>query len=598
MVVAISSLVVLYLSAKAAIDSVVQRSALLGVHEVNETMASATWPLQIAIFAVFSILCIGSLVISFWPSRIRKCGNVSDCNLSGDTGMYLSSVINFSNDAYAIEDDSGRFVTVNRSFPEMLGISEAMILGETGSFLVEKLKESAEDIGGLEHFSRTAGEMASSLEEIVLTDPVHRVLLGNVTPILDDEKSPVGRVWKFSDITKARQLEDGLCQSQKMESVGQLAVGVAHDFNNLLTGINGNLAIVEMELESRRLDLPERKNLRFAIQAGLRAGELVKQLLGFSRADGDRKNVFAANEIVKEVKGIMTASIDPSISVETEFEENLWTVNGDPNMVSQCLINMATNARDALSDGGWIWLGTANCKVTAEQAGKMKNARVGEFVRLTVEDNGEGMPQEVVEKIFTPFFTTKERGKGTGLGLATSLEIINRLGGWVTVESKKAKGTRFDIYLPRGDKGEIASSTKENFQMKGPGEGQSETILIVDDEDVVRNVASSLLKRLGYHILTASNGLEALEVFEEHRDSIDLVMLDLTMPKLSGQDTFSRLRAEFDFVPVLICSGYLLDLTAFKKETGDCPEGFVQKPYRIDAMASSVREVLDKAAAA
>ncbi len=475
--VAISSLLVLYLSAKSAVEGVIQQSELLGVYEVNETMVSATWPLHIAIFAVFSILCVSMLAVICWP--------VAD---------------------------------------------------------VEKKSSSS-----------------------------------------TDEQSWMG---------------EKLCQSQKMESVGQLAVGVAHDFNNLLTAINGNLAIVEMELDSRRLELPERENLRFALQAGLRAGELVKQLLGFSSTSGQKTDVFGAAEVVREVKGIMSASIDPSIKVETEFGKDLWSVNGDSSMLSQCLINMATNARDALSKGGWIWLNAENCRVTAEQVGKMKKGRVGDFVRFVVEDNGEGMSSSTMKRIFTPFFTTKEKGKGTGMGLATSLEIIDQLEGWVTVESKKAKGTRFDIYLPRGVKEEVAASGEGISRFEGMCKGKAETILIVDDEEVVRNVAASLLKKLGYQILMASDGLEALEILQKQEGSIDLVLLDLTMPKLSGQETFARMRAEHDFVPVLICSGYLLDLTAFKEETGDCPEGFVQKPYRLDAMAASVREILDKAVAA
>lgn len=590
-VVSILSLIGVYFAALLEIDAAVRGGS------APANLISG--PLTFTAVAVAVLFVAALMWVFFWPKSTssepaKGAGTIAD----EEAESKLSSVINSFDDAFAVEDVDGKLVTVNSAFSEMLCLSEMEIIGKDADFLINQLSELVEDPEMMEPLVKMAGEdqLLRKPEEIVLAATPKRTLVCSVDQILDNDRGTVGRVWKFIDISEKRRLEKGLCVSQKMESVGQLALGVAHDFNNLLTGINGNLAIVEMELESRRLDLPERKNLRYALQAGLRAGELVKQLLGFSRSDDRSDDSFCANKVMEEVKGIMSASIDPSITIRTELEKELWNINGDPNLVSQCLINMATNSRDALSGGGLIWLGTANCNVTAEQAGKMENGRVGDFVRLTVEDNGEGIPVEVLDHIFEQFFTTKEKGKGTGLGLATSLDIINRLGGWLQVESKEAKGTRFDIYLPKGD--DLILPVEESPIPKLGKQGGQETILIVDDEEVVRKVAAALLKRLGYHILTASNGLEALEIFDAQGASIDLVLLDLTMPKLSGQDTFARLRVEYKFVPVLICSGYLLDLTAFREATGHCPEGFVQKPYQIDAMAASVRNVLDKAAAA
>jgi|GEM_PF-5710462 len=492
---AIVSLTVLYLVARNAMGSVVQRSELLGIQGLSETMESATWPLQIAIFAAFFLLSGISVLMCCWPSH------------------------SVENDL-AVRKDAG-----------------------------ENRDGSRDRDGGRE---------------------------------------------------KGR--ENLVIQAQKMEAVGRLALGVAHDFNNLLTGINGNLAIAALEIESTKGKKTGLENLKIAIQAGQRAAELVKKLLRFSRRDStDAGERICVNEVVDEVKDFMEVSVDPSIEFTVDLQEDPWELDGDPGMVSQILINLATNAADAIIHDGRIRLATANRKVTLKEASKIEGARAGEFVRLTVEDNGVGISPEVKERMFEPFFTTKERGKGTGIGLATSLEIINQFGGWITVDCQVVTGSRFDIYLPRGDGKSARSPESSELHLKyrpAPGGAESETILIVDDDDMVRNVASSILERSGYHILTASNGLEALEIYTEQKDSISLVMLDLTMPKLSGQETYARLRSDFDYVPILICSGYLIDVTAFQEETGSCPDGFVQKPYKIDAIAESVRSVLDKAAAA
>ncbi len=588
-------LITFYLFAKTSVDHVMLEAQLLGSYAARDAMMKAVMPLQITIFAVFAVLCLCSLTVIFWPV------SAIDYKKYRETGPYLISLVDFSSDSFVVEDNSKKFVTLNSAFIEMFGITEDEIIGKTGNYLIGKLRAVTEKSKQRDRFLQNGVKQldASSEEEFVLMCPTYRILLASIAAINDDDGMQVGRVWKFTDVTERRQLEEGLSQSQKMGSVGQMAAGVAHDFNNLLTGINGNLAIMEMELNSRKLDIPERENLQIAIQAGLRAGELVKQILNFSRSGVKEVSRFTTNEIVNEVKGIVRASLDPSISVEIELEERLWDVNGDPGMLSQCLLNMVNNARDAMKSGGRISLRTANCELSKEQADKVKGARIGKFVRLTVEDDGDGMSPEVLENIFTPFYTTKEKGRGTGLGLATSSDIIKSLGGWINVKSKMEEGTRFDVFLPRGEENKSVSIVDGKIpKFDVLDKANAETILVVDDDDLVRNVALAFLKRLGYQTLVASNGIEALEVFERHQGVIDLVMLDLTMPKLSGQETFARLRAEFDFVPVLICSGYLLDLTVFKEEAGGCPEGFIQKPYQIETIAASLRDVLDDVVAA
>ena len=295
-------------------------------------------------------------------------------------------------------------------------------------------------------------------------------------------------MWNFTDISHCRELEYEVRQAQKMELVGQLATGVVHDFNNLLTGINGNLAILEMEMATKKINLPERKNLKFAIQAGVRAGELAKQLLGFSRRDHSNPDSYPVTKVVSEVTGILKASIDPSTTFEIEISDDIWTARGDSNMCSQVLVNLMKNAHEAMPDGGTIKV-TAKNESLAEKDSELAIAN-GDYVHLTVADTGMGMPKEVSSKIFDAFYTTKDAGKGTGLGLSTSLKIINRMGGCLSVDSEEGKGTRFDIYLPRGECGQekktLAIPKSKDLQIDST---PKETVLIVDDEEMVRMVA-------------------------------------------------------------------------------------------------------------
>ena len=459
------------------------------------------------------------------------------------------------------------------------------------------LLEGAADPAKAQSILAEAEVPGSTIEhEFELHQPRHQVIHLHGAPILDGKKKVRGRVWTTRDLTEQRELELSLRQAQKMEALGQLAGGVAHDFNNLLTGILGNLALMELELAGKGGPAAS-QNLKSATKAGERAAELVKNLLGFSRRSHLDLKRTDANAILREIRELLRVSTDPSISLELDLEADLWGLMADPNLLSQVIMNMGVNGRDALAGGGNLKFSSSNRVVGRGEAARIADSRAGDFICLTVEDDGEGISETVQKKIFEPFFTTKEQGKGTGLGLATSFGIVKQLGGWIEFESALGEGTRFDIFLPRSVAAENQVPKASEPRKIGDTEG-SETLLLVDDEPAVRGVAEALLGRLGYQILVASDGREALEIYEREREEIGLVMLDLTMPVLSGKETFAELRKRNCSVPVLICSGYLVDLNAFEEETGHCPEGFVQKPYRIDLMAETVRRVLDCVGAA
>lgn len=431
-------------------------------------------------------------------------------------------------------------------------------------------------------------------EEWEMTKPRNGALQIYSAPVRNSKGEIFARLWMFQDNTEQKQLQRGLQHAQKMEAIGRLAGGVAHDFNNLLTGIIGNLQLAELNPgKSGDSDGTDIRCIQAAKKAGQRAADLVKQLLGFSRRTHLELAHADANEVITDVNDLLRASLDPKVKVKLDLSGGLWGVKIDSTEMEQVVMNMCVNSSDAITDtgkGGTITLRTANRKITEEAIDLMKGERPGDFVIISIEDDGAGIPEHVLENIFEPFFTTKEQGKGTGLGLATSFGIVQQHGGWIHCTSEPGKGTTFDIYLPRQESPKLAKSGIAERKLIGG----CETILLVDDEDVVRTVAEGILRHYGYKTLSASDGLEAIEQFKIHGSGIDLVLLDMTMPNLTGDETFARIRKEFGDTPVIVCSGYLVDLDEFGRPAGCRPQGFVQKPYAVKDFAMQIRDVLDQ----
>jgi PAS domain S-box-containing protein len=392
-----------------------------------------------------------------------------------------------------------------------------------------------------------------------------------------------------NDVTERKRLEEQLRQSQKMEAIGQLAGGIAHDFNNLLTGILGNLALAMGDIPPGH---PCRTLLNNVESAGLRAAELTQQLLGFSRRTPLRPVALDLRASIDETVRLLRHVIDPRITVHTISAPQLWPVQADASQIVQVLMNLCLNARDAMPQGGELTLETANVVLGPDSLRLHPDGRPGDFVRLRVSDTGTGIPPEVRAHLFEPFFTTKEPGKGTGLGLAMVFGIVQQHRGWIECHSTVGWGTRFDIYLPRlvtaVDSG-AGPSRAEGVH------GGRETILLVEDEEIVRRLGQAILERHGYQVLLASNGAEALEVYRNRHTEIDLVILDMAMPKLSGPDTLREMRRFNPTARVLISSGYCSDedLRGVKREGAI---GFVAKPYRPTDLARSVRAALDPVA--
>jgi two-component system cell cycle sensor histidine kinase/response regulator CckA len=387
------------------------------------------------------------------------------------------------------------------------------------------------------------------------------------------------------DITERKQLEEQLRQSQKMEAVGQLAGGVAHDFNNLLTVINGysDLTLRRMPAED-----PLRRNVEEVIKAGERAASLTRQLLAFSRKQVLRPKVLDLNQTVTEMEKMLRRLIGEDVELRASLGPGLGSVKADPGQIEQVLMNLAINARDAMPHGGKLTIGTENVHLGEEYASQHIAVKPGPYVMLAVSDTGVGMDERTRARIFEPFFTTKGAGKGTGLGLSTVYGIVKQSGGNIWVYSEVGRGTTFKIYLPRVDEGAQAD---EPSAVAEEGLEGTETILLAEDEQVVRDLAREVLEMYGYRVLVAADGDAALSTCERHAGPIHLLVTDVVMPTAGGPELSRRLRQSRPEMRVLFMSGYTDDAIVHHGVLDD-GVNFIQKPFEPEALARKVREVL------
>ncbi len=498
--------------------------------------------------------------------------------------------------AIATVDERGRIGDTNAAFARMF--SRAGEPYEAGEMALA-------DVVGDDNKSALVKALEAARSGQGVIDPVDLVFGENdersgrfyfsTTPAADGEEAMV--IVHAIDTTEQRELEVQFAQSQKMQAVGQLAGGIAHDFNNVLTAIIG---FSELLLANHRPTDPAFQDIMNIKQNANRAAGLVRQLLAFSRQQRLRPQVLSLSDVLADLTILLGRLLSEKTELDLEHGRDLWPVKADLHQFEQVIINLAVNARDAMPDGGKLTIRTSNVtERESEQLGH-KGMEAGEYVLCEVTDTGTGMPPEVMEKIFEPFFSTKEVGKGTGLGLSTVYGTVKQTGGYVYPHSDGAgKGTSFRIYLPRYTGTGAEEIQEADTQDTRPDKTQTTkdltgtgTILLVEDEEAVRSFAARALEGRGYKVLQAGTGAEALDVLGDHDGDIDLVVSDVVMPEMDGPTLLTKLRETLPDIKIIFISGYAEE--AFKKNLeGEESFAFLPKPFSLKQLAAAVKDVLD-----
>jgi|GEM_PF-674990 len=506
---------------------------------------------------------------------------------------YLRTLISSLPDLVWLKDSDGVYLSCNSKFERFFGAKEAEIVGKTDYDFLDDAQ--AEFFREKDKLAMEKGRPITNEEEVLYADDGHTELLETIkTPMYDTRGALIGVLGVGRDITlrkKAEQekikLKTELQQAQKMEAVGRLAGGVAHDFNNMLSIILGNTDIV---LEDLNPSNPAIGNLNEIHRAAEQSADLTRQLLAFARKQAIAPRILNLNAAVDGMLKMLKRLIGEDIDLVWRPWDTLWKIKIDPSQIDQVLANLCVNSRDAIKSVGRVTIETGNVSFDDAYCFDHNGFKPGDYVMLAFSDDGAGMDEDTLENLFEPFFTTKETGKGTGLGLATIYGIVKQNKGFINVYSEPAQGTVFKVYFPRqrwAEGGEI--QTVESEIKKG-----CETILLVEDETAILRMTSTMLQRLGYHVLSASTPAEAIEISRNSgQPKIHLLITDVVMPKMNGRDLAQKICQAHPDIKCLFMSGYTADVIAHH---GVLDEGveFINKPFSKHDLASKVWEVLHK----
>jgi PAS domain S-box-containing protein len=494
------------------------------------------------------------------------------------------TVLEANPDPLVVYDIEGKVIYFNPAFTRVFGWALAECSGEKMDFFVPEKNwpETRMMIDKVLH-----GESFSGIETRRYTRQGENIPVSiSGAAYRDWDGNPVGSIINLRDIREQKRLETQLLQAQKMEAVGTLAGGIAHDFNNLLQAV---LGYAELLLLKKKDDSSGYRNLQAIIDAAKRGGELTQQLLTFGRKVESKLRPLNINLELERTKRLLERIIPKMIKIELLLADDLKVVMADPSQIEQILVNLAVNAKDAMPEEGKLTIRTENVILDEAYCRSLTGAKPGEYVLLAVSDTGRGMDQATLERIFEPFYTTKDPSEGTGLGLAMVYGIVENHNGVIECSSEPDTGTTFEIYLPAFEREVESGKLAEN----GLPRGGIETILLVDDEEFVRNPGRQSLAKFGYTVLTVSDGARALELYRKEQERIDLVILDLIMPGMSGRKCLEELIKIDPQVKVLVASGYSANESA--KETIEAgAKGYIGKPYSVRQMLKVVRQVLDQ----
>ncbi|OGW40818.1 MAG: hypothetical protein A2010_13295 [Nitrospirae bacterium GWD2_57_9] len=497
---------------------------------------------------------------------------------------FTNAVLDTVGSIVLVLDRTGKIVRFNRACEEVSGYTAQEVIGQ----YVWDLLIPPEQMEGVKGVFRNlvAGMFPNRYENYwVAKDGSRKLIDWSNTALLAPDGSVEFVIPTGIDITERKRLEAQLRQSQKMESIGTLAGGIAHDFNNILTAIIGYGSLLQMKV-------PENDPLRHSIDQILssanRAAALTQGLLAYSRKQLLKAQPVNVNEVIRKVQLLLTRLIGADIELKTMLTDKEVTVMADAGQIEQVLMNFATNARDAMPDGGYLFIETEEVTLNEEAARIHQFGGPGTYAAITVTDSGTGMDERTRERIFDPFFTTKEAGKGTGLGLAIAYGIIQQHKGTISVDSEVGRGSTFKIYLPL-----VQADVKQELPVQvSPIKGGSETVLLAEDDEVVRELTSHVLSQFGYKVIEAADGEEAVNKFMENRHLIKMLLLDVIMPKKNGREVFSKIRIFQPEIKVLFLSGYTADIM-HQKGLLDDDVDFIMKPVPVNDLLRKIRAILD-----
>jgi len=489
------------------------------------------------------------------------------------------SLVESTEDSVYLVDNDCNYLFMNEKNLSRFGLTEGEVIGkayadfhseEESRVFIEKVKKVVET--GKSHWYEYRSERDGGY------------FLRTLSPVKGKDGNVMAVTVVSKDVTERKRLETQLQHAQRMEAIGTLAGGIAHDFNNLLMAIQGHASLASLNTDSEHPSFRYLKGIERAVQQG---ADLAGQLLGFARGGKYAVEATNLNEIVKK-SSEMFGRTKREIKIHRKYDTELWPVDVDRAQIEQVLLNLYVNAWQAMSHGGDLYLETSNVQLDEDYT-RPFSIEPGNYVKISVTDTGVGMDKETQQRVFDPFFTTKEVGRGTGLGLSSAYGIIKNHGGIINVYSEKGSGATFNIYLPCSEEEpEIRKARPPKEILLG-----TETVLLVDDEDMVLEVGEEMLRKMGYTVLSTKSGKEAIGVYKKRKDDIGLIILDMVMPDMNGGEVYDKIKKDNPKVKVLLSSGYSINGQATKILRRGC-DGFIQKPFNMIELSGKIREILDK----
>lgn len=513
---------------------------------------------------------------------IGSCIDITERKQAEEKIIQQATLLDVTTDAILLRSLSGEILYCNKSAEKMYGWTAQEALGKPANELL--YKEISQELSeALQEITRS-GVWEGELKKITKQGR-DIIVASRWTLVRDEAGNPKSILSVDTDITEKKQLESQFLRAQRLESLGTLASGIAHDLNNMLTPI---LAIAQLlPLKLRDVDETSREMLTMLEANAKRGAQLVKQVLSFARGDEGKRTLVQVKYLLKDIEQFAKGTFPKSITIKRNLPQYLWTVSADATQLHQVLMNLVVNARDAMVDGGTLTIEAQNKFVDRSYAKMNIDAKVGSYVVVTIGDTGIGISEQIIDRIFDPFFTTKEVGKGTGLGLSTVLSIIKNHGGFIEVSSQKSKGSQFKVYLPT-----IEGNASPTAEYKQLPLGNGELILVVDDEVGICEIIKTTLETYNFRVITAKDAIEAIALYVQHKNEINIVLMDMMMPSMDGATAIRTLQQINSQVKIIAMSG-LASTEVLAEASGTSVQGFLAKPFSADELLNILQRIKD-----